>query len=107
MSKTNFVGVSKIVCKGSIFFVASIRVDGQKHYLGCHKDFDAAKKARIDAEIAFFGKPLNKQPAQKLTDHEIDLMRQLHEDGMPQKVIVEKFEISKGHASKIIRYIIR
>lgn len=43
----------------------------------------------------------------KLTDHEVELMRQLDDDGMPQKVIAEKFEISVGHVSKIVRHLVR
>lgn len=31
----------------------------------------------------------------KLTDRDVELIRQLHEDGMSYRVIAEKFEVSK------------
>lgn len=40
----------------------------------------------------------------KLTDHEIELLRQLFADGMTVCELASKFDISKGHVSKIIGY---
>lgn len=40
----------------------------------------------------------------KLTDHEIELLRQLGAEGMKVKDLAKKFEISKGQASKILRH---
>ncbi len=40
----------------------------------------------------------------KLTDHEIDLVRQLREQGMPAKEIAEKFEVSKRYVYKLVNY---
>ncbi len=43
----------------------------------------------------------------KLTDREVELMRQLHEDGMRVTEIAVKFDISKSHVSRITRYLSR
>jgi DNA-binding NarL/FixJ family response regulator len=43
----------------------------------------------------------------KLTDREIELIRQLGADGMKVKDLARKFEISKGQASKILRHMQR
>lgn len=43
----------------------------------------------------------------RLTDHEIELARQLRAEGMPVGEVARKFDISKGYASKILRYINR
>jgi len=41
-------------------------------------------------------------PRAKLSDHEIDLIRQLAEEGLTVAQIARKFEISKGAAGDII-----
>ena len=38
----------------------------------------------------------------RLSDHEIYLVNELHEDGMSLKLIAEKFDISRGHAHDIV-----
>lgn len=43
----------------------------------------------------------------KLTDHEIELVRQLRADGMKLRDLAKKFEVSKGHISKILRHALR
>lgn len=43
-------------------------------------------------------------PNAKLTDGEVEMIRQLHEEGVSYKVLAEKFEISKGTVAKICRY---
>jgi DNA invertase Pin-like site-specific DNA recombinase len=40
----------------------------------------------------------------KLSDHEIDLVRQLREEGMPAAEIAEKFEVSKRYVYKLANY---
>lgn len=40
----------------------------------------------------------------KLTDHEVELIRQLAEDGMRYSLIAAKFEISKVTVGRICRY---
>lgn len=40
----------------------------------------------------------------KLTDHDVDLIRELAEGGMPQQLIAEKFEVSKSTISMICSY---
>lgn len=37
-------------------------------------------------------------PRAKLTDHEVELIRQMHESGLSYRKIAEKFEISHGQA---------
>lgn len=41
----------------------------------------------------------------KLTDHEIELARQLKAEGMKVSEVARKFGISKGYASKILRHL--
>ena len=43
----------------------------------------------------------------KLTDQEVELIRQLHEGGMGVTAIARKFEVSKSHVSRITRYLAR
>lgn len=38
------------------------------------------------------------------TDHEVELVRQLHEEGMTYEVLAEKFECSKSTISKICQF---
>lgn len=41
----------------------------------------------------------------KLSDHEVDLLRRMVEGGkLSQKEAADKFEISKGHVSKLVSY---
>ncbi len=40
----------------------------------------------------------------KLSDHEIDLVRQLREDGMPAAEIAEKFEVGKRYVYKVVNF---
>jgi len=40
-------------------------------------------------------------PRAKLSNHEIDLMQELFEEGMTLREAAEKFDISKKHASEI------
>lgn len=53
MNEKKFRGVNLHNDKSG--FVATIGCHGKKLYLGIFKDFDAAKKARIDAELRLFG----------------------------------------------------
>jgi predicted transcriptional regulator len=43
----------------------------------------------------------------KLTDHEVELLRQLGSDGMKVRDLARKFDISRGQASKILRHLQR
>ena len=43
-------------------------------------------------------------PNAKLTDAEVELMRQLAEEGMSYSVLAEKFECSKWTVGRICRY---
>jgi DNA invertase Pin-like site-specific DNA recombinase len=43
-------------------------------------------------------------PASKLTDHEIDLIRELYDDGMSISEIARKFEIAKSYCWDICNY---
>lgn len=43
----------------------------------------------------------------QITDHEIELARQLRDDGMQVVEVARKFGISKGYASKVLRHINR
>lgn len=44
-------------------------------------------------------------PNAKLTDGEVELIRQMHEDdGLSYEALAEKFEVSKGAVAKICRY---
>lgn len=40
----------------------------------------------------------------KLTDHDVELIRQLHEGGMKCSEIARKFECSRQNISKIVNY---
>lgn len=40
----------------------------------------------------------------KLTNHDVDLIRDLHEQGMTYRVIAEKFECSKSTIAGICQY---
>lgn len=40
----------------------------------------------------------------KLTDHEVELIRQLHEQGLTYERLAEKFEVSKWAIGMICRY---
>ncbi|SAL47312.1 hypothetical protein AWB74_02121 [Caballeronia arvi] len=40
----------------------------------------------------------------KLTDRDVELMRQLHEQRMPRRDIAEKFEVSESTVDKIVNY---
>lgn len=40
----------------------------------------------------------------KLSDHDVELIRELAEDGMRYSLIAAKFEISKGTVGRICRY---
>ncbi len=40
----------------------------------------------------------------KLSDHEIDLVRQLKEEGMPAPEIAEKFAVSKRYDYKLVNF---
>lgn len=46
-------------------------------------------------------------PKAKLTDREVELLRQMAEDGVPQSELVAKFEVSKSLVSMIVRYLRR
>lgn len=39
----------------------------------------------------------------KLTDHDIDLIRELHEEGLSYKVIAEKFQVGKSTVADIVK----
>lgn len=43
-------------------------------------------------------------PRAHLSNHEVDLIRDLAEGGMAQRMIAEKFEISRGTVSDIVRF---
>ena len=40
----------------------------------------------------------------RLTDHEIEIMRQLRSDGMKVRDIARKFGVTKGYVSKILSH---
>lgn len=43
-------------------------------------------------------------PKSKLTDHEVDLIRHLHETArLSYKILGDKFEVSKGAIAKIVK----
>lgn len=46
--------------------------------------------------------PGEKHPRAKLTDAEVDLMRELHEAGWTLVELAEVFETSKGHAHDLV-----
>ena len=43
-------------------------------------------------------------PRATMSDHEVELIRQLADDGMPQRLIAEKFEISRGTVGDIVTF---
>ena len=43
-------------------------------------------------------------PRAKLTDHEVELIRVLHEQGWGYRRLAEKFDITRGHAHRICAY---
>ena len=43
-------------------------------------------------------------PKCNLTDHEVDLIRELYEDGMSISEIARKFEITKSYTHDIVHY---
>lgn len=43
-------------------------------------------------------------PKAVLTDHEVELVRQLHEQGVGYKTLVKKFEVSKRSIRDICSY---
>ena len=46
-------------------------------------------------------------PRAVLTDHDIDLIRSLVDEGVPLVEVAEKFGITKGYASKLANYLRR
>jgi hypothetical protein len=59
------------------------------------------KEVRLSVEGQRCGET---HPNARLTDHDVELMRQLHEDGMPCSVIAEKFECARTTVSGIVNY---
>lgn len=56
-------------------------------------------------QIGEYGKPVGESHGRaKLTDHEIDLVRQLKEDGMSANDIAKKMEISKRYVYKLVNF---
>jgi len=56
-------------------------------------------------QIGEYGKRIGETHGMaKLSDHEIDLVRQLKEQGMPAGEIAEKFEVSKRYVYKLVNY---
>jgi len=56
-------------------------------------------------QIGEYGKRVGETHGRaKLTDHEIDLVRQLKEEGMPATEIAAKMEISKRYVYKLVNY---
>ncbi|HEY5993927.1 MAG TPA: helix-turn-helix domain-containing protein [Gallionellaceae bacterium] len=56
-------------------------------------------------QIGEYGKRIGETHGMaKLTDHEIDLVRQLKEEGMPAAEIAEKFEVSKRYVYKLANF---
>ncbi len=52
-------------------------------------------------------RPGQEHPRATLTDHEVELIRQLAESGMTQTEIAAKFGVSKSCICKIVNYILR
>lgn len=46
-------------------------------------------------------------PRAKFTDGEIELMRQLHDDGLTLRAIAEKFECSFSYVGEVCRHMAR
>lgn len=56
-------------------------------------------------QIGEYGKRIGESHGRaKLTDHEIDLVRQLKEQGMPAAEIADKMEISKRYVYKLANF---
>ncbi len=56
-------------------------------------------------QIGEYGKRIGETHGRaKLSDHEIDLVRQLKEEGMPAPEIAEKFEVSKRYVYKLVNF---
>lgn len=56
-------------------------------------------------QIGEYGKRIGETHGRaKLSDHEIDLVRQLKEEGMPAPEIAEKMEISKRYVYKLVNF---
>ncbi len=56
-------------------------------------------------QIGEYGKRIGETHGRaKLSDHEIDLVRQLKEEGMPATEIAAKMEISKRYVYKLVNY---
>lgn len=43
----------------------------------------------------------------RLTDHEVEVMRQLRSGGMRVRDIARKFGVTKGYVSKVLRHLAR
>lgn len=43
----------------------------------------------------------------RLTDHEVETIRQLYADGMRATAIARKFGVTKGYLSKLLRHLAR
>ena len=66
------------------------------------------KKTRVIVGLNEHGKRVGESHHRaKLTDHEIDLIRDLYEDGMSVSEIARKFEIQKSHCWDICHYVVR
>lgn len=56
-------------------------------------------------QIGEYGKRVGESHGRaKLSDHEIDLVRQLKDEGMPVGEIAEKMEISRRYVYKLVNY---
>ncbi len=56
-------------------------------------------------QIGEYGKRVGESHGRaRLTDHEIDLIRQLKEQGMSAATIAEKMEISKRYVYKLVNF---
>ncbi len=56
-------------------------------------------------QIGEYGKRIGETHGMaKLSDHEIDIVRQLKEEGMPAPEIAEKMEISKRYVYKLVNF---
>lgn len=56
-------------------------------------------------QIGEYGKRVGESHGRaKLSDHEIDLVRQLREEGMSAAEIAQKMEISKRYVYKLVNY---
>ncbi|WP_416143472.1 helix-turn-helix domain-containing protein [Oxalobacter formigenes] len=40
----------------------------------------------------------------KLTDHDVELIRQLRETGMPYRIIAQKFDVTYGTVGRLCRF---